>query len=150
MIPTSSRAQSLLVGTWRVTSVSLLWLDTNEVNHPFGEHPLGYVQYTPGGHMVVFLSVGDLKRAAGATYTDAERVDLYNGIFAAYAGTYSVEGNKLTHHVVASWSPEWIGSDQTRYIEIDGNKLMIKTAVVKIPSAAAREYVATVSFDRLE
>jgi hypothetical protein len=139
-----------ITGTWQVTSVSILWLDTNEATHPYGEHPIGYVQYSPGGHMVVFLSVGDLKPAAGATYTDAERINLYNGIFAAYAGTYRVDGNKLTHHVTASWLPEWIGTDQTRYVEVEGNKLVIKTAVLKIPSAAAREYVATVAFERVE
>jgi hypothetical protein len=139
-----------ITGTWQVTSVSILWLDTTEATHPFGEHPIGYVQYSPGGHMVVFLSVGDLKPAAGATYTDAERINLYNGIFAAYSGTYSVDGNKLTHHVIASWLPEWIGTDQTRYIEIEGNKLVIKTAVLKIPSAAAREYVAIVAFEKVE
>jgi hypothetical protein len=60
------------------------------------------------------------------------------------------DGNKLTHHVIASWLPEWIGTDQTRYVEVEGNKLMIKTAVLKIPSAAAREYVATVAFERVE
>jgi hypothetical protein len=123
-------------GNWQVTSVSILWLDTNEATHPYGEHPIGYVQYSPGAHMVVFLSVGDLKPAAGATYTDAERINLYNGIFAAYAGTYRV--------------PEWIGTDQTRYVEVEGNRLVIKTAVLKIPSAAAREYVATVAFERVE
>jgi hypothetical protein len=123
-------------GNWQVTSVSILWLDTNEATHPYGEHPIGYVQYSPGTHMVVFLSVGDLKPAAGATYTDAERINLYNGIFAAYAGTYRV--------------PEWIGTDQTRYVEVEGNRLVIKTAVLKIPSAAAREYVATVAFERVE
>jgi hypothetical protein len=56
-------------GNWQVTSVSILWLDTNEATRPYGEHPIGYVQYSPGAHMVVFLSVGDLKPAAGATYT---------------------------------------------------------------------------------
>jgi hypothetical protein len=44
-----------------------------------------------------------------------------HGIIAAYAGTYSVEGNKVTHHIVASWFPEWIGGDQIRYAEIEGD-----------------------------
>lgn len=83
-------------------------------------------------------------------YTDAERVDIYNGIFGAYAGTYSVEGYKVTHHVVASWLPEWIGGDQTRYIEIDGNGLTIKTATLKNPASAGREYVGTLTFERVE
>jgi hypothetical protein len=62
--------------------------------------------------MVGFLSTGTPKRAAGTAYTDAERVAIYNGIIAAYAGTYSVEGKRGTHHVLAGWVPEWIGGDQ--------------------------------------
>jgi hypothetical protein len=43
-----------LVGTWRVTSYSRLTLETNEWSRPFGENVIGYLQYSPGGHMVVF------------------------------------------------------------------------------------------------
>ena len=31
--------------------------------------------------------------------------------FGAYAGKYTVEGNKVTHHVEASWRPDWIGPE---------------------------------------
>jgi hypothetical protein len=108
-------------------------LDTNEALRPFGEHPIGYLQYSPGGHMVVFLQTGTPKRAAGTAYTDAGGVDIYKGIIGAYAGTYSVEGNKVIHHIVASWFPEWDGGDQTRYAAIEGNRLTIKTAPLKSP-----------------
>ncbi len=133
-----AQQKSPLVGTWRVTS-----------SRPYGEHVIGYLQYSPGGHMVAFVSTGTPKRAAGTAYTDAERLDIHKGIFGAYAGTYSVEGNKVIHHVVASWLPEWIGGDQIRYTEIEGNRLTIKTAPQKNP-AQPREYVATVTFERVE
>jgi hypothetical protein len=107
-----AQQKSLVVGTWQVTSFSVLMLDTSEVLHPFGEHPIGYLQYSPGGHMVIFLSTGTPKRAAGTAYTDAERVDLYRAIIAGYAGTYSVEGNKVVHHIVASWFPD--GTAETK------------------------------------
>jgi hypothetical protein len=144
-----AQQKSPLVGTWRVTSFSVLTLDTNEVSRPYGEHVIGYLQYSPGGHMVAFVSTGTPKRAAGTAYTDAERVDIHKGIFGAYAGTYSIEGNKVIHHVIASWLPEWIGGDQIRYTEIEGNRLTIKTAPQKNP-AQPREYVATVTFERVE
>src|SRR5262249_1216854 len=50
-----------VVGTWRVTSFSLLTLDTNEVSRPFGDNPIGYLQYSPGGHMVAFGQTGNPK-----------------------------------------------------------------------------------------
>jgi Lipocalin-like domain len=151
ILSTNALAQqkSPVVGTWQVTSFSVLVLDTSEVLRPFGEHPIGYLQYSPGGHKLVFLSTGTPKRAAGAAYNDAERVDAYNGIIAAYAGTYSVEGNKVTHHIVASWFPEWVGGDQIRYAEIERNGLTIKTAPLKIP-LDGRDGVATATFERVE
>src|SRR6266446_9923500 len=76
---------SKLVGTWKVTSFTVQWLDTNEVNQPQGEHPLGFIQYSPGGHMVVVVHNDHLPRAAGPVYTDAERANIYQGIFGAYA-----------------------------------------------------------------
>jgi hypothetical protein len=144
-----AQQKSPVVGTWQVTSVSVLTLDTNEVLRPFGEHPIGYLQYSPGGHMIGFLSTGTPKRAAGTAYNDAELVDIYKGIIGAFAGTYSVEGNKVTHHIVASWFPEWIGGDQTRYAEIEGNRLTIKTAPLKSPRDG-RDEVATLTFERVE
>jgi hypothetical protein len=38
----------------------------------------------------------------GSAYTDAEMIAIYRGIFAAYAGTHKVGGNKVIHHVEAS------------------------------------------------
>jgi hypothetical protein len=125
----SADISTLLVGTWRVTSYSMLTLGTTEVSQPFGEHPIGYLQYSPGGHVVVFLSAGEISKAS-SPYSDADRAAIHRGIFAAYAGTYSVQGNKVTHHVIASWRPEWVGGDQTRFVELDGNKLTVKTAPI--------------------
>jgi Lipocalin-like domain len=33
----------------------VLFLDTNESVRAVGEHPTGYLQYSPGGHVVVFV-----------------------------------------------------------------------------------------------
>ena len=67
-------------------------------------------------------------RKAPATLvpTDAERVDLYGG-FIAYAGTYSIEGDKVSHHIDASWNQAWTDTTQVRQFRIDGETLRIKT-----------------------
>ncbi len=138
-----------VVGTWRVTSYSLLTLDTNEVSRPYGDNPIGYIQYSPGFHMVVFLQTGDPKKPAAFPFTEADRVEMHKGIFGAYAGTYSVDGNKVTHHVVASWRPDWIGGDQIRYVEINGKNLTIKTAPVT-SGLTGKQIVSTLTFERVE
>ena len=137
-----------LVGTWRVTSFSMTTLETNEVSRPFGENPIGYLQYSPGGHMVVFLSAAEMPKA-GPPYSDADRAVIHSRIIGAYAGTYTVDGNKVTHHIVASWRPEWVGGDQIRFAELSGDKLTIKTAPLA-SGLTGKQIVATLTFERVE
>lgn len=145
----SAENSSPIVGTWKVTDFSALTLETNEVSRPYGENPIGYIQYSPGGHVIVFLSEGAPPRPTSFPYTDTERARIHKGIFGAYAGTYSVEGNKVTHHIVASWRPDWIGEDQIRYVELSGNKLTIKTAPL-VSSLTGKRIVSTLTFERAE
>jgi Lipocalin-like domain len=116
---------------------------------PPDDRVTGYLQCSPGGHMIGFLARADLRQPATSSYTDAERVDIYKGIIAAYASTYRIEGNKVTHHVLTAWQPDWIGSDQIRYFEINDKTLTIKTAPTKV-NTLEREIVATLTFVRVE
>ncbi|MFM0149166.1 lipocalin-like domain-containing protein [Paraburkholderia sp. RL18-085-BIA-A] len=64
--------------------------------------------------------------------TDAERVDLYSGLI-AYAGTYSIDGDKVSHHIDASWNQSWTGTTHVRQFDIHGNSLFIRTLPSKNP-----------------
>jgi hypothetical protein len=147
--PANGADNSPIVGTWRITSYSILTLETNETTRPNGENPRGYIQYSPGGHMIVFLSSGEQKKPAGSTYTDAERVDAHKSIFGAYAGTYRVEGNKVIHHVEAAWLPDWVGTDRVRFFEISGKSLTIKTAP-QMFSQTGKQIVSSLVFEKIE
>ena len=46
----------------------------------------------------------------------------------AYAGTYTLEGDKVVHHVDISWNQAWTGTDLVRFYKLDGNILTITTA----------------------
>ena len=138
----------LLVGTWRIASFSVMSLETNEVSRPFGEKPIGYLQYSPGGHIVVFLSAGEMPKVS-PPFSDADRAAMHSKIFGAYAGTYTVDGNKVTHHIVASYRPDWVGADQVRFVELSGDKLTIKTAPLVGPTTG-KQIVSTLTFERAE
>jgi hypothetical protein len=99
-----------IIGTWQITSLAVLTLDTNETSHPIGDHPIGYLQYSPGGHIVVFLAADNVRQPASALYTDSERAEIHKAILGAYSGTYHVEGNMVIHHVLASWWPHFVGT----------------------------------------
>ena len=148
-LPAMGADSTAIVGTWRITSFSVLTLETNEVAHPNGENALGFIQYSPGGHMLVFVSSRNQKKPAGAAYTDTERADAHKSVFAAYAGRYTVEGNKVVHHVIGSWRPDWVGTDLVRFFEINGNKLSIKTAPL-IYSVTGKQIVSTLTFEKVE
>jgi hypothetical protein len=53
---------------------------------------------------------------------DDRIVALYDTMF-SYAGTYSVETDKIIHHVDISWNESWTGTDQIRLFEASGNTL---------------------------
>jgi hypothetical protein len=65
-----------------------------------------------------------------ANTTDEERVKLHQTMF-AYAGTYTLDGDKVTHHVDISWNEAWTGTDVVRFYKLEGNTLTITTAPSK-------------------
>jgi len=99
--------------------------------------------------MVVFLAAENRRPPTGPAPTDAEAAGFFRTIIGAYAGTYSLEGNKVVHHVVSSWTPEWNGGDQIRYFEISGKNLTIKTAAAK-GAISGRQVVTTLTFEKIE
>ena len=144
--PTQDLA-SQLIGVWKYTSQSTKEVATGKINHPYGEKPTGHVVYTKGGH-VAFVLAGDNRKApAGASATDAERINLFNTI-AAGSGTYKVEGNTIIVTYAASWNQTWTGITQTRQFEIMGNKLTVTSAPTK--DLAGQDIVFVVTYERVE
>ena len=62
-----------LVGTWRVKSFETRILATNAITRPIGDNPIGYIQFSAGGHVVSFASSGNILKPAKIPFTDAER-----------------------------------------------------------------------------
>ncbi|MFM0280476.1 lipocalin-like domain-containing protein [Paraburkholderia sediminicola] len=120
------------LGTWKLQSFTDEDLATGQKTDLFGAHPSGYLSYGPDGRMSAILVKEGRKPPDTLVPTDAERVDLYSGLI-AYAGTYSIEGDKVSHHIDTSWNQSWTGTTQVRQFRIDGNALYIKTLPAKNP-----------------
>ncbi|MGA7781704.1 MAG: lipocalin-like domain-containing protein [Paraburkholderia sp.] len=120
------------LGTWKLQSFTDEDLATGEKTDLFGAHPSGYLSYGPDCRMSAILLKEGRRTPETLVPTDAERVDLYNGLI-AYAGTYSIEGDKVSHHIEASWNQSWTGTTQVRQFRIDGNCLYIRTLPAKNP-----------------
>jgi hypothetical protein len=121
-----------IVGTWRLKSFVREVAATGQRYDEFGEHPDGYISYLPDGRMHAILVTNSRPKPAAPVPTDNEKIELF-GTIIAYAGRYSVEGDKVIHDVDVSWNQLWTGTRQVRFFRLEGTRLTITTAVAKSP-----------------
>jgi len=119
------------IGTWRLAS--LYGKSANEqVTYPYGENPAGMIIYTAEGTMsATLMQSGRVNFASGDAYNATpEELKAAFQSFDAYCGTYELfpEDGKVIHHVEASRLPNWTGSEQVRFYELQGDKLTIRSA----------------------
>jgi hypothetical protein len=115
-----------LIGTWKLVSATREEIPSGTTADQLGERPAGYINYAPDGRMIAIIARGDRPRPAGTLATPAEADALLKGMV-AYAGTYTVEGETVTHDVDISWNESWTGSRQTRMFRFDGGRLHLET-----------------------
>jgi hypothetical protein len=117
-------AHDALVGAWRLVSWENQAAD-GQLTYPMGTDPIGYVVYTADGRFSVTISrAGRAGFAAGDLLggTAEEKAQAMES-FVAYAGRYSFHGDRVIHHVELSLFPDWVGSDQQRWVELAGDRL---------------------------
>ena len=120
------------LGTWQLQSYTTEDVSTGQKTALLGAHPSGYLSYGSDCRMYAILVKEGRKAPTTFVPTDAERIDLYSGLI-AYAGAYSTEGDKISHHIDASWNQSWTGTTQVRRFRVDGNHLYITTLPAKNP-----------------
>lgn len=115
-------AESDLYGTWKMVSQSQKLTDTGEVRAGRGKTPNGYVTFTPDGR-VIGIILGDKrpKPESVAKITDQQRIELFNTMN-AYAGTYKLDGNKLTYFYDLAHN-EVTARAAVRQIKIEGRRI---------------------------
>jgi hypothetical protein len=85
-------------------------------------HPTGFLGYGTDCRMYVEI-VGDNRTPpASDLTTDAESAALFHSL-TFYGGTYSIDGDTVTHHLDISWNQLWTGTTKVRQIRIDGDSL---------------------------
>jgi Lipocalin-like domain len=113
-----------LLGTWKLIAVVNADAATGAKSDLFGSNPVGYINYAPDGRMMVIQVRNDRKKPAGPTASTEESAALFKGLL-GYAGTYTINGDEITHHVDISWNESWTGTDQTRRFKIEGDRLSL-------------------------
>jgi len=147
LFPVSGSAQSKadLVGTWKLVSATET-TKRGEVRETNGHNPAGFLTYTADGRVMAITTNGGRKPLSTTDYTTApieERAEAFATV-AAYAGRYTLDGNKVIHHIEVSSIPNAVNTDQVRLItNLRGNSLTLRTVTMlgAYAQIAYREFV---------
>jgi hypothetical protein len=143
--PAKPLTRDQILGSWRMTSWVTRDVASGETRDAIGENPRGIAVYT--AQRVVFLILKDNRtRPEQLPPSDAEKIALFDTMF-AYSGTYTVESDRVVHHVDLSWNESWIGTDQVRFCKVDEHTLTYISSPGKNPFDG-REVVHEVKFER--
>jgi hypothetical protein len=105
-----------------------------EVPGPFADGAAGSLIYTEDGHMAASIMPANRPNFASPDMragTPQEKIAAFE-TYLTYCGTYSVESDRVIHHVQLSLFPNWIGGDQVRYFEFSGDQLTLRTPPIVI------------------
>jgi hypothetical protein len=141
-------ARDALVGAWRLVSWENRAAD-GQVTYPMGTDTLGYVIYTADGRFSITISRrGRAGFAAGdlLSGTTEEQARAMEG-FVAYAGRYTFHGDRVIHHVELSLFPNWVGSDQERWVELAEDRLILSASPLLL---AGKQQVPRLVWERVD
>ena len=118
-----------LAGSWKLVYFHIRD-SKGQTSYPFGREARGRLIYEADGRMAV--QIMDANRPAFMSddplATSEAEVRAAFGGYVAYYGTYSVNPAEQTiiHHLEAALLPNWVGTDQHRHYEFDGQVLTLK------------------------
>ena len=133
-------ATDAFAGTWSLASWEARTPE-GQILRPFGERPAGQIMYDGRGNMMVQLMRTDRPRFASddpLAGTASEMQAAFQGFFAYYGGyTVQAADSTVTHLLVGSSFPNWIGTDQARRFSFNGDTLLLSTPLVLAQGATA-------------
>ena len=109
-----------VTGTWKLESFDII--GPKGETRPWGHNTAGLLLYTLNGHMSVSIN-----RAIVPIGSNTPK-DLFDSIL-FYAGTYSIEGNVISHQVTNASNPSRIGKEMIRYAKLIDGLLELKSPV---------------------
>jgi hypothetical protein len=116
-----------LVGTWKLVSAVSEDLTTGQKTNIYKGTPVGFITYGADGRVMTIVVDSGRQKPAANVATAAEAEALFRSM-AAYAGTFTIQGNRVIHRPDASWNETWTGTDQIRNYRFDGELLSLSTA----------------------
>jgi hypothetical protein len=123
-----------IVGTWTLVSATSTDENGKGARSPYGAHPTGMLIYNADGSMSAVISYEGRKPLSIVDREGApasERAEAFAS-FLAYAGHYTVAGDRVTHHVEVGSVQNWVGTDLVRRLQVDGDRLALRTPPTRV------------------
>jgi Lipocalin-like domain len=115
-----------LVGTWKLVSASSTTSKGEQIDPPYGLNPVGFLTYTADGRVTALISYGGRKALSGSAGTIEEQAEAFK-TFLAYAGRYTLTGDKITHTIEISSIQNYVDRDLIRSIKFEGDQIKLVT-----------------------
>jgi hypothetical protein len=124
-----------LTGTWTLVSAVASTASGERGDSPFGPSPTGILIYTREGRMAVMVSYSGRKPLPADPFlaTMEERAEAFTTFF-AYAGRYTLTGDKVIHHAEISSLQNFAGTDLVRLLKFQGDRIILVSPPMSINS----------------
>jgi hypothetical protein len=135
----STNTPNPILGTWKLVSFQFESEGTDERFDAYDEHPQGFAIFTET--RVLFLLT------AGDRFPTDPAGELFERMY-AYSGRYQMQADRIITTVDIAWHPSWIGTEQTRYFEHDGDALSLTSDFIDFPKFPGRRVRGTAIWRR--
>jgi hypothetical protein len=121
----SGIANDQLVGTWKLVSASSTTKAGERSETPYGPDPAGFLTYTADGRVTALISYGGRKPLSVGARQE-EQAEAFK-TFLAYAGRYTLTGDKVTHYIEISSIQNYVNKDLVRSLKFQGDRITLVT-----------------------
>lgn len=138
-MPTPPIHNNPLMGIWKFISATAIHADGRVTPDVYGANPTGYITYTSDGHMMVMFSRSDrpplsqeVRSPLSSEMQSLPVEELAHAFttFSAYAGTYTLSGNTVAHHIEIASIPNRVSTTLVRTFTLNENQVALRTSPV--------------------
>lgn len=115
-----------LVGAWNLVSASSTTSNGERNETPYGARPMGLLTYSGDGRVTAVISFDGRKPLPFGGGTLEEQAEAFK-TFLAYAGRYTLSGDKVIHHIEISSIQNYVDKDLVRSVKFQGDQITLVT-----------------------
>ena len=136
-----------LLGTWTPLSWKKETIATGETVDVLGPNPVGYISYGADRRMHAIIVRKDRPAPETLPPTDTQKLRLFDSMI-AYSGTYTLDNEKVVHHVDVSWNQAFTKTDLIRFYKL-ANGILTIMAGPEIDPFSGKEVIHRLEFRKV-